>query len=379
MGSALPAAVDAAASGDASALDLGAMIQPYDPAISAYADMGYHCWDPQITKGEDGRYYLVYSRWRKQGGDWLTTSEICMAVSDQPAGPYQHLKVLLTGRGPGHWDELMACNSKIKKFGDKYYLYYISSTSSPTRIQIRNSQRTGVAVGSALTGPYKPLDAPIVEPSPPVNALTVNPTVERMPDGRYLMMLKGDRNPHPATESKPQQRVQGLAIADKPTGPFVIQPELAIKDFDTEDAEMWWDAGRRRFFAVFHAHRYVGLIESTDGLQWRPAKHPRVVNGNRLRRADGTELRTQEPLQRPGIFIENGVPRVLCLAVPVRDNWHIVTVPLAVAPTVPGAADDAGVDDPSVSLDDDAGAAAGVVAEFRDSDPHSPMRHRPRT
>ena len=46
-----------------------------------------------------------------------------MAVSDKPAGPYKHLKVILRGRGTGHWDELMACSSKIKKFGDKYYLY----------------------------------------------------------------------------------------------------------------------------------------------------------------------------------------------------------------------------------------------------------------
>ena len=313
-------------------LDLGAMVQPYDPAVSAYADEGYHCWDPQITKGKDGRYYMVYSRWLKKGGDWLTTSEICMAVSDKPAGPYTHLKVLLKGRGPGHWDELMAHNAKLKKFGDKYYLYYISSKSSPTRVQIRNSQRSGVAVSSAITGPYMPLDEPIVEPLAPVNALTVNPTVELMPDGWYLMMLKGDKNPHPTTEAKPQQRVQGMAIAAKPTGPFVIQPELAIKDFDTEDAEMWWDKQRKKFFAVFHDHSYVGLIESADGLHWQAAKHSRVVSGNRLKRTDGTELKTQEPLQRPGVFIENGRPSVLCLAVPAEKNWHIVTIPLEQQP-----------------------------------------------
>lgn len=319
----------AAEASEPPSLDIGAMVQPYDPAVSAYADKDYHCWDPQITKGEDGRYYLVYSRWRKQGGDWLTTSEICMAVSEKPAGPYTHLKVLLKGQGSGHWDELMAHNAKIKKFGDQYYLYHISSKSQPTRLQVRNSQRTGVAVSSAIAGPYTPLDAPIVEPAAPVNAVTVNPTVERMPDGRYLMMVKGDKTPHSSTEPM-GQRVQGLAIAEKPTGPFVIQPELAIKDFDTEDAEMWWDSQRQKFFAVFHAHAYIGLIESADGLHWQAAKHPRVVEGNRLKLADGTELKTEQgPLQRPGVFIENGQPCVLCLAVPMNSNWHIVTLPLA--------------------------------------------------
>ena len=121
-----------------------------------------------------------------------------------------------------------------------------------------------------------------------------------------------------------------MAIADKPTGPFVIRPELAIKDFDTEDAEMWWDAGRKKFFAVFHAHQYIGLIESADGLHWQPAQHPRVMEGNRLTLTNGTVLKTEQgPLQRPGVFFENGEPRVLCLAVPMKDNWHIVTVPLA--------------------------------------------------
>jgi hypothetical protein len=316
-------------------LDLGALVQPYEPAVSAYADEGYHCWDPQITKGEDARYYLVYSRWHKRGGDWLTNSEICMAVSDQPAGPYKHLTVLLKGRGPGHWDELMACNGKIKKFGAKYYLYYISSKSCPARWQIRNSQRSGVAVSSHLTGPYEALDAPIVEPAAPVNTLTVNPTVEAMPDGRYLMMVKGDRYP-PQPSHSMGQRVQGLAIADKPTGPFAIRPELAIKDFDTEDAEMWWDSQRGKYFAVYHAHKYIGLIESADGFHWQAAKHPRVVEGNRLQQANGTVLTTEQgPLQRPGVYLENGEPRVLCLAVPMKDNWYVVTVPLARQASMP--------------------------------------------
>jgi len=309
-------------------LDIGAMMQPYDPAISAYSDEGYHCWDPQITKGDDGKYYLVYSRWRKKGGDWMTTSEICLAVSESPEGPYQYLKVLLKGHGPGHWDELMAHNSKIKKFGDKYFLYYISSKPGPARGYIRDSQRSGVAVASVLTGPYAPLDKPIVEPASPVNNITVNPTVEQMPDGRFLMMVKGDLKPKLPTE-RMGQRVQGLAVADTPTGPFHIQPELAIKDFDTEDAEMWWDAGRKKFFAVFHAHTHIGLIESADGLHWRLAEHSKVVEGNCLKLADGTELKTEQgALQRPGVFLENGVPRVLCLAVPMKAGWHVVTVPL---------------------------------------------------
>ena len=307
-------------------LDIGAMMHPYNPAVSECADEGYSCWDPQIIKGEDGKYYLVYARWANHGGDWLTTSEICLAVSDQAEGPYHHLKVLLKGRGPGYWDELMACNSKIKHFGGKYYLYYISSKTGPARGYIRDSQRSGVAVSDALTGPYVPLDQPIAEPAAPVFNLTVNPTVEQMPDGRFLMMLKGDLKPKTPVEPM-GQRVEGMAIADTPAGPFEILPELAIKDIDTEDADLWWDSVRKKYFALFHARDYIGLIESTNGLNWKRSEHYKVC-GNELLRTDGSWLKTKAPLQRPAIYCENGEPRVLCLAIPEPGHWHVVMVPL---------------------------------------------------
>lgn len=183
-----------------------------------------------------------------------------MAVGDKPEGPFKHLKVLLQGRGPCHWDELMAHNPKLYRFGDKYYLYYISSRSGASRGHVRESQRTGVAIADSLLGPYRRLDKPIVEPAAPVFDVTVNPAVTAMPDGRFLMMLKGDLKPK-APVDPVAQRVQGIAVADRPEGPFRIQPELAIRDINTEDAALWYDAVRRKYFAVFHAYTYIGLIE----------------------------------------------------------------------------------------------------------------------
>ena len=306
-------------------LNIGSMIQPLADTGVFKVD-GYHCWGPQLIRGEEGKYYLVYSRWAKEGGDWMTTSEIALAVADQLEGPYQHLNVLLTGRGAGHWNEKMAHNPKLKKFRDKYYLYFISSKSGPTRGHIRDSQRTGVAVSDSITGPYVPCDAPIVEPVPPVYNITVNPGITQMPDGRFLMMVKGDRIPK-APEDPMPQRVQGLAIADGPEGPFKILPDVAIKDIDTEDASIWYDEQRARFFAVFHAHTYIGLIESGNGRDWQKAEHD-VITGNELKRADGSVLVTEEPLQRPSIFVEEGEPRALCLAVPEPDDWYCVILPL---------------------------------------------------
>lgn len=289
----------------------------------------YYVWCPQVIAGEDGRYHLVYSRWPKTSGTggWLRHSEIAIATGSSPEGPFVHEKVLLKGAGPGHWDELMAHNPKLYRFEARYYLYYISSRRGPTTGHVRDSQRTGVAVADDILGPYRRSAAPVVEPSPPVHNLTVNPTVARMPDGRYLMMLKGDR--HPKTpEERMGQRVQGLAVADRPEGPFSIRPELAIADIDTEDAAIWYDADRACYFGVFHGHTFIGSIESEDGFRWRRSAPFHLIEGRQLPKADGGWLHSQRALQRPDVFVENGVPRVLSLALVEQDDWYVVTLPI---------------------------------------------------
>lgn len=323
-----PVAVSFAAPADSPPLNLGASIQPFG-TDNIFRVEGFFCWCPHLLKGDDGKYYLVYSRWPKSSltGGWLTHSEVAVAVGAKPEGPFRHLQVLLRGRGPGHWDELMAHNPKLYRFGDKYYLYYIASRAGETRWHSRYSQRTGVAIADSLLGPYRRLDQPLLEPAAPVFNVTVNPTVTRMSDGRFLMMIKGDIEPRLPPERWPQ-RVQGLAVADRPDGTFVLRPELAIRDVDTEDASLWYDALRRRYFAVFHAHQYIGLIESENGFAWRRAEHYQVTTGNELPRADGSVLRTRAPLQRPGVYVEDGVPRVLTLAIPDQDDWYCLTVPL---------------------------------------------------
>ncbi|NOY80632.1 MAG: hypothetical protein GXP31_06460 [Kiritimatiellaeota bacterium] len=308
-------------------LDLASMIQP-PTGDSIHREAGWFCWGPNLIRGEDGRIWMVYSRWpRNTGpGGWLTDSEIALAVADVPAGPYTHVDVLLRGRGPDHWDELMAHNPKIKRFGNRYYLYYISSRSGPTRGHIRDSQRTGVAVGDNLRGPYRRFDKPMATPTPPIYNVAVNPGVTQMPDGRFLLIIKGDIAPKKPTAPFPQ-RLQALAVSDSPTGPFEFLPEPAIADIDTEDASIWYDSARAIYYGVFHAHRYIGLIASDDGIRWRRARHY-VVTEKRLRRADGDLLEPQR-LERPSVFLEAGKPRVLCLGGCRGDDWYCLTIPLA--------------------------------------------------
>jgi len=90
---------------------------------------GYYNWGSSIIKGDDGKYHLFYSRWKKEYKftGWLTHSEIAHAISDKPAGPWEFKETVLSGRGDKHWDAITAHNPKIKHFEGKYYLYYCAT------------------------------------------------------------------------------------------------------------------------------------------------------------------------------------------------------------------------------------------------------------
>lgn len=313
-------------------LNLKDILLPVQPN-GIYRETDYFCWCPYLIREVDKQFhdskrvYMVYSRWPKTlgHGGWLTGSEVALAVSDCPQGTFQHRKVIIKGRGSGFWDECMAHNPRIEKFDDCYYMYYISSRRGESFGHIRDSQRVGVAVAHHIEGPYERFDKPLIEPSPPLYNITTNPTVTRMPDGRYLFIIKGDiktKQPH----EKMPQRIQAIGIADSPLGPVHILPNPAICDIDTEDACLWYDAIRQRYYAIFHAHTYIGLITSEDGIHWKRSSNYHVTD-KRIAMADGSFL-IPERLERPSVYFEDGHPRMLCLGAANGDDWYNLLVPL---------------------------------------------------
>ncbi len=322
-------------------LDLGAFVKPISEG-NIFRDEAYFNWGGSIIKGPQGKYHLFYARWKRDYSfyGWLTHSEIAHAVAENPAGPYRYVETVLKGRGPGHWDAITAHNPKIKIFNGKYYLYYISTNSGDEALgeealletartgyshdnwlPLRNKQRTGVAIAESLDGPWRRFDAPIVEPAGPITTLTVNPAITRGPDENYYLIVKGD---------KPDEtrfiRNQAMATSRSPTGPFTVQPEPVIGDLDTEDASLWYDEERRRFYAVFHGHSFIGLITSVDGLNWEKATHYQVIP-KKLRLAGGGFL-TPDRLERPFVFFEEGEPKALLLAAKQGADSYTVVVEL---------------------------------------------------
>lgn len=312
----------------------------------------YFNWGSSIIKGPDGIYHLFYSRWKKdyKFTGWLTHSEVAHATSPSPAGPWKFTETVLKGRGGQYWDAITAHNPKIKYFEGKYYLYYISTNMGDQSIDeaalietahtgykhpnwaiLRPNQRTGVAVSHSLQGPWKRMDQPLIEPSGPITTLTVNPAIDRGKDGKYYLIVKGD---------KPNEtrfiRNQAIAISDSPLGPFDMQAEPVIDYLDTEDMSLWYDEERARFYGVFHAHTFIGLVSSEDGLHWKKANEYFLMP-KKVQMKDGTILEPDR-MERPFIYTENGKALVLSLAVKKGDESYSIFIPLTHTPfPVPNA------------------------------------------
>ncbi|MFV0391925.1 MAG: hypothetical protein ACK5KP_08615 [Paludibacteraceae bacterium] len=71
-------------------------IQPLT-ADNIFSDSLYYNWCSSIIKGDDGKYHLFYSRWKRDYTfyGWLTHSTVAHAVSDNPVGPYKYVRTVL--------------------------------------------------------------------------------------------------------------------------------------------------------------------------------------------------------------------------------------------------------------------------------------------
>ncbi len=312
--------------------DFPSMIQPV-PQTATFRDPGYIVWCGSMIKGDDGKYHLFYSRWPEKLGHyaWVTSSEVAHAVADSPFGPFKFADVTLPARGARFWDGLCTHNPTVTRFGGKYYLYYMGNTGDGKQVEglnwsHRNNQRIGVAVADSPGGPWTRMDQPLIGPSEGLHdALCMaNPSVTQRPDGGCLMVYKAVGKKKALPFGGPV--VHLVAMADKPTGPFKKLPDPVFTNpgssFAAEDPFIW--RGPDRYWAIVKDFKgafsgtgktSLALFESSDGVQWHPAKHP-LVSGLELRRDDGTVLQL-EKLERPQLLLENGEPSVLvCAAAP---------------------------------------------------------------
>lgn len=328
-----------------------------------------------IKSAEDGRYYMIYSGpetgLHPFNNAWIFGSKMGLAVSDRPDGGFKHLGFFMNrdgfARDSSSWDAQTVCNPTIRRFNDKYYLYYIGSKDRATnegvlsatdtlsrRLRVQQFLQIGViefdTFDDLLSDNFKPCEKPvlsprtrvsatdIVNPSPigtiimPDNIIVCNPSVVYRPsDGKYLMYFKGNRyQPH-------WRGVLGVAIADSPTGPFRALDrtvmEIMVEEGITsiEDPYVWYNKAEKKFFAIFkdfkghymrtgHLGDGAGLaiMESKDGYDWTLPKHSLFMKKQVILES-GDTLKVAR-LERPQLLIdEDGIPEVIYFACAVED------------------------------------------------------------
>jgi autotransporter-associated beta strand protein len=314
-------------------------IQPV-PFHSVLSDPGYFVWcGSPIADG--GQYHLFYSRWPTNAtfSGWVTNSEICHAVAATPDGPFTSTGVVL-GKRPGetapytnYWDSQTQHNPHIRKFGSKFYLYYMASVDPGTNVwpgqnlstRVQRNQRIGVIVANSIqdfidTNYVRP-GAPIVSPVYSTNYLTdrtTNPTdyaanrivnnetVIQRPDGKYQLIYKSNWPQSPSYG-------HGYALADNPDGPYTLMTGPMFSNQAREDENHWYDPASGKYYLVIK--NFTGpateQLQSYDSTNWTSQG---IQFGTALRWEDGTD-EVFNALERPALLTDtNGTPIMLYMA-----------------------------------------------------------------
>ena len=314
-------------------LELNAMVQPV-PVANKFIDPGYYVWCGSVTKADDGKFYMLYSRWPLTDGfeSWPVTSEIAVAASDLPGGPFKHVKVALPARGIDYWDGSATHNPTVVKHKGKYFIFYMG-TSCTAAIKkheaytnnwwnYRNTQRIGVAVADKPDGEWKRLDHPVLDVSPDSTAydalMVSNPAATFDDKGNVILLYKQ------VCKSKKINGGPvrfGVAFANSPFGPFKKKekPIFEVNDggkdwMVAEDPFVWFQKGTYLAIVRDVIGKFTGdsgawaLMVSKNGTDWQPAKHPKVI-GSTFYWEGGVASASQ--LERPCLYLENGVPKYL--------------------------------------------------------------------
>ena len=324
--------------------NLSAVLQEVSKENIFY-DKEYFNWGSTIIKEEDGKYHLFYDQMPKKHGfySWLTDGIVSRAVSDSPTGPWKKVQEVLKARGDSYWDQYTVHCSKAYKFDGKYYIYYMSTNAGNVELtqeqldeirhqpwkhdnlrgMMRLNQRIGVAVADNIEGPWKRFDSPLFEPQPPIANQSNNVSVTKRPDGGYLMIIRGDQPDQPFDQIV---RMQAVLLADHPLGPWKMQRKPVVIHYNSEDPEVWYDTDRKRYYNLYHAFGYMGMITSSDGLNWERAKHYKVADKT-YKTTDGKIVPVHR-FERMGIYLENGKPSVMTAGILTKESGVIDTYSL---------------------------------------------------
>lgn len=303
---------------------------------------GYYVWCGSVIRGDDGRYHMFASRWKREHTfhpGWMTYSEVVRAVSDTPYGPFEFQEVVLPARGPEYWDGCATHCPQIIKRGNQYLLFYIG-TSFTIEVRkdnlkdvatvARSTKRIGMAVADSVLGPWKRPDKPVITTKPGTfySFLVSNPAPVIEPDGSIFVLFKTRKY----IEKGCSAFFIGAARAANHESPFeVITPEPLFgadsPNGEVEDPFIWIDKDGLYHMVAKDMRGDVGGSEadgvelvSRNGLDWKFRQVAYIRGEHSLR-------------ERPFIlFDDNGEPLALYTATadgypysdPEAQTWNAV-------------------------------------------------------
>ncbi|BAJ74955.1 endoglucanase [Microbacterium testaceum StLB037] len=251
-------------------------------------------WDGGIIKGADGKYHMFASRWPESEGHeaWRYDSYAVSAVSDNLYGPYTDQGLMWPDVDGGHGHNVTPVQLK-----DGTYAVTISGFSDAR-----------VFTSPSLNGPWTAQGQVQVASGPYSSTFNTGGNFRTIlgPDGKYHAIVNGFQT----------------AVADNVVGPYTVQnPPLfsSITGSPTDDMEdplIWYSGGQYHVIFNSWSAKKAYHYTSTDGAtNW--TLQPGVAydaNVDFTTYTDGTKNHWAK-LERPSMYIENGVPTAMTFAV----------------------------------------------------------------
>jgi len=297
-------------------------------------DGGFHLDDYWVWCGsaieEAGKgFHLYAARWSNKYPmlvGYVYLSEIVHAFSETMTGPYQFVEKILPSDNPDKWNGRMVHNPTVCKYGDKFLMYYIGTTypedvPPPDKILQAETQfadiyhriKIGLCIADNPGGPWKHIAHPVLEARPGHwdADIVTNPAPCVLPDGKIFLYYR--------TNTAEGLRI-GLAVADKPEGPYLrLSDEPIMDDISIEDPFVWHNGKYFEMIAKDMKGTITGEVHagahfiSENGINWNPAPEPKAYS-RKITYADKTQV-TLGSLERPQLlFSPDNKPKCLFAA-----------------------------------------------------------------
>jgi len=270
---------------------------------------GYHIDGASVIKGDDEKYYLFASRKAKTTEaeqENQNNSEIVLATSLVPEGPYEFKKVVINEQNGVYFPH----TPHIKKFGDTYVLFFTAS---------RNENGKSMVIGYATSKDL--VDFQIANDFLDLPQNSLSPSACILRDGKVLLVFCD------------QENKVSVAKADNLNDGFRL---LAYDVFDGKKASNMFIfnyQSRLHIIAGDCEGAFTGELKSgfhvtsTDGINWEKADAVKAYD-SALEFSDGTkkdaDLRTSPQL----LFNSSGKPSHLFTSVLCSGESFVAVQPV---------------------------------------------------